>query len=222
MSDSPLKLAVLLSGTGRTLQNLIDRIAAGTLNAQIAVVIGSRPGLVGLQRAADAKLMNFIADRRDFATAEEHGKQIFTLCDDVNVDLVCLAGWLCLLQVPEKYAGRVMNIHPALLPSFGGKGMYGRRVHQAVLDYGCKVSGCTVHFVDAEYDSGPVILQRTCEVLDDDTPDTLAHRVFEQETIAYPEAIGLFAQRRLQIVGRRVRVISPSPGCVVPPPTAHP
>jgi folate-dependent phosphoribosylglycinamide formyltransferase PurN len=100
--------------------------------------------------------------------------------------------------------------------------MYGRRVHQAVLDYGCKVSGCTVHFVDAEYDSGPVILQRTCEVLDDDTPDTLAHRVFEQETIAYPEAIGLFAQRRLQIVGRRVRVISPSPGCVVPPPTAHP
>lgn len=213
MSVSPIKLAVLLSGTGRTLQNLIDRIAAGQLNAQIALVIGSRPGLVGLQRAADAKLMNFIADRRDFATAEEHSKQIFSLCDDANVDLVCLAGWLCLLHVPEKYAGRVMNIHPALLPAFGGKGMYGRRVHQAVLDYGCKVSGCTVHFVDAAYDNGPVILQRTCEVLDNDTDDTLSHRVFEQETIAYPQAIQLFAQGRLKLTGRHVRITKPPSPC---------
>ena len=98
-----------------------------------------------------------------------------------------------------------MNIHPALLPSFGGKGYYGQKVHQAVLDHGCKVSGCTVHFVDNQYDHGPIILQRTCPVLDDDTPQTLAHRVFEQEKIAYPRAIGLYAAGKLRIDGRRVR-----------------
>jgi len=213
MRDRPLQLAILLSGAGRTLQNLIDQIAAGLLDANISLVIGSRPGLLGLQRAADAKLMNFIADRRDFATVEEHSKQVFSLCDDAGVDLLCLAGWLCLLHVPDKYTGRVMNIHPSLLPSFGGKGMYGHRVHQAVLDYGCKVSGCTVHFVDATYDNGPVILQRTCPVLDDDTPDTLAHRVFEQETLAYPQAIQLFAQNRLKLDGRRVRISDPPSLC---------
>jgi formyltetrahydrofolate-dependent phosphoribosylglycinamide formyltransferase len=211
MSDAPIKLAVLLSGTGRTLQNLIDRIATGDLDAQISLVIGSRPGLVGLRRASDAKLMNFVVDRRDFAGVEEQCKQVFSLCDDAGVDLVCLAGWLCLLNIPEKYAGRVMNIHPSLLPGFGGKGMYGHHVHQAVLDYGCKVSGCTVHFVDADYDKGPIILQRACEVRDDDTPDTLARRVFEQETIAYPRAIQLFAQNRLKITGRRVQVVGAGP-----------
>src|SRR4029450_5553555 len=99
-----------------------------------------------------------------------------------------------------------MNIHPALLPSFGGKGMYGRRVHEAVLAHGCKVSGCTVHFVDGSYDTGPIVLQRTCPVADDDTPETLAARVFEEEKVAYPEAIRLFAAGRLKIEGRRVRV----------------
>ena len=116
-----------------------------------------------------------------------------------NVDLVCLAGWLCLLEIPPKYQGRVMNIHPALLPSFGGKGMFGARVHQAVLDHGCKMSGCTVHFVDAGYDTGPIIIQRTCPVLDDDTAETLAHRVFEEEKIAYPQAIRLFQAGRLKV-----------------------
>lgn len=224
MTRRPLQLAILLSGTGRTLQNLVDRISAGGLEANIALVIGSRPGLAGLQRAADARLMNFVVDRRDYPDAQEHSRQIFSLCDDAAVDLVCLAGWLCLLHVPEKYDGRVMNIHPSLLPSFGGQGMYGRRVHQAVLDYGCKVSGCTVHFVDASYDSGPVILQRTCPVLENDTPDSLAHRVFEQEVIAYPQAIELYAQNRLKLTGRRVSVLdvmTPSPGSVSPPPPEH-
>ena len=96
------------------------------------------------------------------------------------MDLICLAGWLCLLDIPATYQGRVINIHPALLPSFGGKGMYGRRVHQAVIDQGCKVSGCTVHFVDASYDTGPIVIQRACPVLEDDTAETLAHRVFEE------------------------------------------
>src|SRR5207302_6934776 len=127
-------------------------------------------------------------------------------CDDAGTQLVALAGWLSLLQVPPRYDHRIMNIHPALLPSFGGKGMYGHRVHQAVLDYGCKVSGCTVHFVDGSYDNGPVILQRTCAVMDNDTAEDLAHRVFDEECIAYPEAIRLFQQGRLRIEGRRVRI----------------
>src|SRR5215213_7076563 len=206
----PINLAVLVSGSGTTLQNLIERIGDGSLNARIALVIGSRPELLGLKRAADAKLVNFVVDRREFDEPATFSKQVFSLCDDAGVDLVCLAGWLCLIDVPATYAGRVMNIHPALLPSpFGGKGMYGRRVHQAVIDHGCKVSGCTVHFVDAQYDNGPIIVQRACEVRDDDTPATLAARVFEEEKIAYPQAIRLFAEGRLKIDGRRVRVEPP-------------
>jgi len=207
MPDRPLNLAVLVSGSGTTLQNLIDQIGAGDLDARIAIVIGSRPELRGLQRAADAKLMNFVVDRKSFADVASFSKAVFALCDDAGVDLIVLAGWLCLLDLPEKYAGRVMNIHPALLPSpFGGKGMYGAKVHEAVIAHGCKVSGCTVHFVDAQYDNGPIIVQRVCEVRDDDTPQALATRVFEEEKLAYPQAIRLFAQGRLKIDGRRVRV----------------
>jgi len=205
MPSSHLKLATLVSGSGTTLQNFIDVVAAGKLDATIDLVIGSRPGLLGLTRAADAKLPNFVVDRREFDDPAAFSRQVFSLCDDAGVDLVCLAGWLCLLDLPERYAGRVMNIHPALLPSFGGRGMYGKKVHQAVLDHGCKVSGCTVHFVDNTYDTGPIILQRTCAVLDDDTPESLAHRVFEEEKIAYPEAIRLFHEGHLRIEGRRVR-----------------
>ncbi len=207
MPASPLNLAVLVSGSGTTLQNLIDQIDSKVLDARIGIVIGSRPELKGLQRASDAKLMNFVVDRRSFADVGSFSKAVFLLCDDAGVDLIVLAGWLCLLDLPEKYAGRVMNIHPALLPSpFGGKGMYGAKVHEAVINHGCKVSGCTVHFVDAQYDNGPIIVQRVCEVRDDDTPQTLAARVFEEEKLAYPQAIRLFAQGRLKIDGRRVRV----------------
>jgi formyltetrahydrofolate-dependent phosphoribosylglycinamide formyltransferase len=208
MPASPLKLAVLVSGSGTTLQNLIDESAAKRLNADVRVVIGSRAGLKGLDRAAAAKIPNFVVDRRGYDDTASFSKRVFSLCDDAGADLVCLAGWLCLLDVPGRYLGRAMNIHPALLPSFGGKGMYGARVHQAVLDHGCKVSGCTVHFVDNTYDTGPIILQRTCVVEDDDTPATLAHRVFEEEKVAYPEAIRLFQQGRLKIEGRRVRVVT--------------
>jgi formyltetrahydrofolate-dependent phosphoribosylglycinamide formyltransferase len=206
-TDSPIKLAVLVSGSGTTLQNLLDAIRADTLNASVEIVIGSKPGLKGLERAADAKVMNFVVDRSAYQDCATFSKQVFSLIDDAGVDLVCLGGWLCLLDIPERYAGKVMNIHPALLPSFGGKGMYGRRVHQAVLDHGCKVSGCTAHFVDASYDTGPIILQRTCPVLDDDTAETLAARVFEEEKIAYPEAVRLFQAGRLKVDGRRVRVV---------------
>jgi phosphoribosylglycinamide formyltransferase-1 len=207
MSEKPLQLAVLLSGGGTTLQNLIDVIAAGQLNAQIKLVIGSRPESGGLTRAADAKIMNFVVDRRRFEDCARFSKQVFSLCQDAQVDLICLGGWLCLLDVPAEFSAKTMNIHPALLPSFGGKGMYGQHVHEAVLAYGCKVSGCTVHFVDSTYDSGPIILQRTCIVEETDTPQSLAARVFAEEKLAYPEAIRLFGLKRLKIDGRLVHVL---------------
>jgi formyltetrahydrofolate-dependent phosphoribosylglycinamide formyltransferase len=207
MSLSPIKLAVLASGGGTTLQNLIDRIAAGELEAQIKVVIASRPGIKAIERAASARIMNFVIDRKNFESADAFSAAVYKLCDDAGVDLVCLAGWLSMLRIPARYQSRVINIHPALLPAFGGKGMFGHHVHEAVIAHGCKVSGCTVHFVDEKYDNGPIIVQRTCPVMDDDTADTLAARVFEQEKLAYPEAIRLFQQGRLKVEGRRVRVL---------------
>ena len=210
MPASPIQLAVLVSGSGTTLQNLIDHIAAGTLDARIALVIGSRPDLTGLERARKAGLRTAVVDRREFASCAEFSRRVFDLCSEARPDLVCLAGWLCLLQLPQQFVGRAMNIHPALLPSFGGKGMFGRKVHESVLAHGCKVSGCTVHFVDSTYDTGPIVLQRTCPVMEVDTPEALAHRVFEEEKIAFPQAIRLFQQGRLRIEGRRVRVLDPA------------
>ncbi len=202
----PIPLAVLVSGSGTTLVNLLDAIAGRELNAAVKLVIGSRPGLKGIERATAAGLPTAVVDRRSFDTVQSFSRAVFGELDRADADLICLAGWLCLLDIPAAYAGRLMNIHPSLLPSFGGRGMYGRRVHQAVLDHGCKVSGCTVHLVDNEYDAGPIVLQRTCAVAEDDTPETLAARVFAQECTAYPEAIRLYQAGQLRVDGRRVRV----------------
>jgi phosphoribosylglycinamide formyltransferase 1 len=206
MPPPPLKLAILLSGSGRTLQNLIDLRAAGQLDIDIRTVIASRPGLAGAARAAAAGIPHHVVDRKTFADVHEFSRAVFSHCDASKVDLIVCAGWLCLLVIPPRYAGSIINIHPALLPSFGGKGMYGQKVHQAVLDHGCKISGCTVHIVDATYDTGPIILQRACPVLESDTPDTLAHRVFEEEKRALPDALRLIQQRRIRLDGRRVRI----------------
>jgi phosphoribosylglycinamide formyltransferase 1 len=208
MPLSPINLAVLVSGSGTTLQNLIDHIAAKKLDARIKLVIGSRDGLMGIERAMQAGIPSEIVNRKSFADLPTFSRRVFSLIDEAHVDLVCLAGWLCLLDLPDEFHNRVMNIHPALLPSFGGKGMYGAKVHQAVIDHGCKISGCTVHFVDSSYDSGPIIIQRACPVLDDDTASSLAHRVFEEEKVLYPKAIRLFAEGRLIVDGRRVRITS--------------
>jgi formyltetrahydrofolate-dependent phosphoribosylglycinamide formyltransferase len=205
-----MNLAVLASGSGTTLQNLIDRIASKSLDARIDIVIASRPNILALDRAANAAITAHIVDRKDHANAADFSAPIFDLIDEHKIDLVCLAGWLCMLKIPPRYENRVINIHPALLPSFGGAGMYGRKVHEAVLAHGCKISGCTVHFVDEKYDNGPIILQRACPVLENDTPDSLAHRVFEEEKIAYPQAIRLIQQGRLEITGRRVQILSES------------
>lgn len=188
------------------MQNLIDQVVARALDARITAVIASRPELPGIQRAIDARLPYKIVDRREYTDCESFSATVFEHIDNAGADLVCCAGWVCLLDIPWRYDSRIMNVHPALLPSFGGKGMYGQRVHRAVIDHGCKVSGCTVHFVDATYDTGPIIVQRACPVLDDDTPATLAARVMAEERIAYPQAIRLFAAGRLVVDGRRVRV----------------
>ena len=206
-----MNLAVLASGSGTTLQNLLDRIASKSLDARINLVIASRPNILALERAAKVAIPAHIIDRKSFSSPEAFSKPIFKLIEEGNIDLICLAGWLCMLKIPPRYENRVMNIHPALLPSFGGAGMYGKKVHEAVLAHGCKISGCTVHFVDEKYDNGPIILQRACPVLENDTPDSLAHRVFEEEKIAYPQAIRLFQQGRLKIAGRRVQILSEAP-----------
>ena len=204
-SAPPISLAVLISGGGTTLQNLIDQIAGGTLDAKIAVVVASKPGIAGIERAGKANIPCHIVERSKFADVAAFSEAAFAHCEKAGAELVCLAGWLPLVKIPTAFVGKVMNIHPSLLPSFGGRGMYGRRVHEAVLEHGCKISGCTVHFVDDAYDAGPIILQRAVRVREDDTPDTLAARVFEQEQLAYPIAIELFRLGRLRIEERRVR-----------------
>jgi phosphoribosylglycinamide formyltransferase-1 len=204
----PVRLGVLISGGGTTLINLVECIKQGKLDAQVAVVISSRSTVAGVERAKAAGLDVKVIRIKDHPDIDEFSKAIERELVAAKVDLVVQGGWLCLWKIPKRYDNRVMNIHPALLPSFGGQGMWGHHVHEAVLKAGCKVSGCTVHFCTNEYDSGPVIVQRCCPVKDDDTPDTLAARVFEQECIAYPEAIQLFAEGKLVVEGGRVRVLS--------------
>ena len=195
----PVRLGVLISGGGTTLMNILEYVRQGRLNAEVAVVISSRSSVSGVERAKNAGLDVKIIRKKDHVDIDEFSRHIEEELEIAKVDLVIQAGWLCLWKIPAKYENRVMNIHPALLPSFGGQGMWGHHVHEAVLKTGCKVSGCTVHFCTNEYDKGPIIVQRACEVKDDDTPDTLAARVFEQECIAYPRAIELFAEGRISV-----------------------
>lgn len=206
--DGPINLAVLLSGGGTTLQNLIDKIAAGDLKAKIQVVVSSSDKAFGLERARKHGIPAAVVRRGDFADDDAFSAAVNAELGRCPVDLVILGGFLKFWRIPLQYEGRVMNIHPALIPAFCGKGFYGHHVHETVLASGVKVSGCTVHFADNVYDHGPIIVQRTVPVLDDDTPDTLAKRVFAQECIAYLEAIRLFAAGRLKIVGRCVKVLS--------------
>jgi len=201
-----LRIGALIGGGGRTVLNLADEIEAGRLPAVIATVIASRPDLAGVGRAESRGLPVRVVARKDFDAEDEMHDAISRTLDDAGVDLVCLCGYLRLVRIDEHRVGKVMNIHPALLPDFGGRGMYGDRVHAGVLAAGRSYSGCTVHFVDEQYDHGPVILQRTCPVLAGDTVEALAARVFDEERRAFPEAIGLFAAGRLRIREGRVEV----------------
>ncbi len=205
--NDPIRLAVLVSGGGTTLQNLLDRIADGRFRAQVGIVISGNPDAFALERARRAAIPTAVFSLKAAGSRAEFSRHIFAACRDHGCDLVCLAGFLQLIEIPDDFAGRVMNIHPSLIPAFCGKGYYGRHVHEAVLAYGAKVTGCTVHFVDNQYDHGPIILQGTLPVLANDTADSLAERVHELESELYPEAIGLFAAGKLLLDGRLVRVL---------------
>ncbi len=204
MPDRPARLAVLFSGGGRTLENLAQVIAEGEVNAEIPIAISSHAGAGGIARAEAAGILAKTIDYR------EHGDALSErICEELeahDVDWIVLAGFIRFFRFPDRYRHRVINIHPALLPAFGGKGYYGSRVHQAVIAAGARVSGCTVHFVDEEYDHGPMILQRVVPVHFEDTPDTLAARVFDEECIAYPEALRLAIDGRLEVIDGRVRI----------------
>jgi phosphoribosylglycinamide formyltransferase 1 len=203
----PLRLAVLLSGSGTTLENLFVQREAGQLPVEFTVVVASRPDAYGIERAKRRNVRTAVVPRREFKSVEPFSKAVFAALEPHRPELICLAGWMCLLRIPPAYEGRILNVHPALLPAFGGKGCYGHHVHEAVLAHGCKVAGCTVHFVDNQYDHGPIVLQKAVEVHEDDTPDTLAERVQAAEREIYPEAVKLFAAGRLKLEGRRVRIL---------------
>ena len=204
--NRPLRIAVLISGGGTTLRNFIEKINAGALNAELLLVVSSNPKAGGIKYAEEAEIPVAVIVRKEFGSREDFSAAIFERCGEAGVDVVAMGGFLKRLVIPEDFAGRVVNIHPALIPSFCGDGFYGHSVHEAVLEYGVKLSGCTVHFADNQYDHGPVILQKAVPVMDDDTPDTLAARVFQAECEAYPEALNLIAAGRVTIAGRCVRI----------------
>jgi phosphoribosylglycinamide formyltransferase-1 len=208
---APLKLAVLISGSGRTLKNFIDLAADGELPIDIRLVISSTPKAGGLLHAEAAGIPTRIIGRGDFPIGEPgdepYGDAIFAACREAGVDYVAMAGFLKFAPVPFDFVGRVINIHPALIPAFCGAGMYGHHVHQAVLDAGVKVTGVTVHFVDNVYDHGPIIWQQPVPVFGDDTADTLAKRVFEAEKEAYPHVLKLLAAGRIQLEGKHATIL---------------
>jgi phosphoribosylglycinamide formyltransferase 1 len=201
----PLRVAVLLSGEGTSLENLFEQIEAG-LPARIAAVIASKPDAGGLARAARRGVPAIAVARRDHRDVRAFNDALHAALARFEIDLVALLGFLSPFEPRERFTGRVINVHPALVPAFSGRGFYGQRVHEAVLEAGVKVTGATVHFADDEYDHGPIILQEAVPVRDDDTPETLAARVQGAERRLVPEAIRLIAEGRLAVEGRRVRI----------------
>lgn len=206
----PITLGVFLSGSGTSLQNLIDRRNEGRLPVEFTFVLSSRRDAYGLVRAQNAGIPTEIVSRKSAPDWETFNQQCCDVLERYKPELVVLAGFMSLFRPPESYRGRVMNIHPALIPAFCGHGFYGHHVHEAVLEYGVRYTGATVHFIDDHYDNGPIILQKPVEVLFDDTPDSLAERVQATERELYPEAIRLFAEGRLEIHGRKVKILPPT------------
>ena len=192
----PLPIAVLISGGGTTLRNLIELRDRGMLPVDFRLVVSSKSQAGGLTHAEVARIPAVVIPKSMMQTAEEHSECVFRAIRDCGAELVVMGGYLQHVLIPEDFENRVINIHPSLIPSFSGKGMYGLKVHQAAIDFGVKVTGCTVHFVDNEYDHGPIILQNTCAVLETDTAESLQRRVFELECEVLPQAIRMIAARR--------------------------
>ena len=200
------RLAVLISGSGTTLKNLIECRKRGELDAEIAVVISSRPDAGGLQWAQSANIPVAIFDFRHYGTPDAISQPIFELCRDRQIDWVVMGGFLRQVTIPNDFENRVINIHPSLIPAFCGDGMYGRHVHNAVIDYGCKVSGCTVHFVDNQFDHGPIIAQQVVDVANEETSETLAARIFAKECQLYPSVINDLVAGNIKVKQRHVLI----------------
>jgi phosphoribosylglycinamide formyltransferase-1 len=203
VTDRPIRLGVLISGGGTTLLNFLNQIGSGELYAEIPLVIASQKNCKGVERARNAGLECVVIRPRDFSSVEDFSNSVFRELRKARIDLVTMAGFLSLLHVPDDFNSRVINIHPSLIPAFCGHGFYGHHVHEAAIQRGVKVSGCTVHFADNEYDHGPIIVQNIVNVPDRCSADELAALVFEQEKMAYPEAIRQLASGRLLIENRR-------------------
>lgn len=203
-----LQLGVLASGRGSNFEAILKNIQQKKLDASIQVVISNKASAGALEIARENNIPAVHISKKKFPEQTAFDEQLLSVLKSHQVNFVVLAGYLKMLSpiVVRHFKNRILNIHPALLPSFGGKGMYGRHVHQAVLDYGCRVSGVTVHLVDEEYDTGPPVLQRCVPVLEGDSADDLAARILKEEHKIFSEALQLFAEERIEIEGRRVKI----------------
>jgi phosphoribosylglycinamide formyltransferase-1 len=208
---SKTRIGILLSGGGRTMVNIAQQITAGDINGEIVTVVSSRSDVAGIGRSKDLGIMPMVISRKAFDSTVAFSQAIFVQMRDQNVSLVLMCGWLCLCEIPEDFTHKVLNIHPSLLPKYGGKGMYGHHVHEAVIANGETESGTTVHFVNNNYDDGPVIIQRRCAIAQDDTPETLAAKVFTEESIAYPQAINYVIEERILVDNNQVTIKAPTP-----------
>jgi len=205
----PLRIAVLLSGSGTSLENLFEHIDRGEVPGEVVVVLSSKPGARGLERARRRGVPAVAVSRRALPDVDAFNDAVHAELAKHEVDLVALLGFLSLFQLRGRYEGRCINVHPALLPAFCGPGFYGRRVHEAVLAAGVKVSGATVHFGDDEYDQGPIIAQEAVPVREDDTVESLAERVQAAERRLVPRVIRWIAEGRVEVDGRRTRIRPP-------------
>ncbi len=201
--STPLRMAVLLSGQGTSLENLLDEIDAGRVPARVEVVISSKPHAFGLERARRRGIRAVAVPRKDHADVHSFNDAIHAELAKEDLDLIALLGFLSLFELRDRYEGRTINVHPSLIPAFCGQNWYGHRVHEAVLKAGVKITGATVHFLNAAYDEGPIIVQDAVPVLEGDTVDSLAARVVAVERRLVPEAIRLFAEGRIRVEGGR-------------------
>ncbi|RBP44083.1 phosphoribosylglycinamide formyltransferase [Garciella nitratireducens] len=204
-----IKIAVLISGGGSNLQAIINAIKAGKINGEIKLVISDKKDVYGLERAKKEEIHNFTILQSDFSTKKQWNQAILQVLEDYKIDLVLLAGFMSILdkEIVKAFPNAIMNIHPSLIPSFCGKGYYGKKVHQAVLEYGVKLTGVSVHFVDEGADTGPIILQEAVKVKQEDTVESLAQRVLKVEHKLYPKAVQLFTQGKLKVEGRKVFIL---------------
>ncbi len=204
-----LRIAIFASGRGSNFEAILKNILAGKLNAEIVVVISNKKSAGALEIAEHHGIPAYFVSAKKYPDQSDFDREVLKILSKHRANFIALAGYLKMIgrEIVQNYRGKILNIHPALLPSFGGKGMYGHFVHEAVLAYGCKVSGVTVHLVDESYDTGPPVIQRCVPVMDDDTPSTLAARVLEVEHQVYSEAISYFAEGRVKVEGRRVKIL---------------